>query len=105
MKCHGCGVEKDETVSEVYPYPDDNITQEKPIKPFMQLDCEGVDEEGDDSGTVKSVTVCHGCFHRLQPDMWISQRCWESLNPVVPFEELPDVGPWESTPQIDGVKG
>ncbi len=105
MKCHGCGVEKDETVLEVYPYPEDHITQSKPIKPFMQLDCEGMDANDDDSGVVKSVTVCHNCFHRLQPDMWISQRCWEALNPVVPFDDLPDIGPWEALPQIDGVKG
>lgn len=83
VKCHGCGVEKDPAVREVYPYPEDNIVTDRPIQPVFHLDCESDDEDW------RKVTVCHHCLHRLEPDMWISRRCWESLNPVVPFEELP----------------
>lgn len=89
MKCHGCGVEKDPAVKEVYPFPEDNIVTDRPIQPLHELDCEPTD----DALPWKRVTVCHGCLHRLEPDMWISQQCWESLNPVVRFSELPDVSP------------
>lgn len=84
VKCQGCGAEKDLNSREVYPYEDDGIVTDRPIVPFFHLDC--TDEDGD--GTTKKVTVCFVCFHNLDPDMWISRRCWESLTPVVPFHLL-----------------
>jgi len=80
-RCLACGVEKDDSVKEVYPYPDDGLIDD-PIDPFMMIDCQ---RERD----WRVVTVCHECFHRLQPDQWISDLCWKSLNPLRSFEELP----------------
>jgi hypothetical protein len=82
--CHGCGTEKDPNVLEVYPYPEDDDICEDPIPPFFPLD---VQPQGG-SGWRKA-TVCHECFHRLEPDMWINQRMWEGLNPTTTFDDLP----------------
>jgi hypothetical protein len=92
MKCHGCGVEKDPAVLEPCRHadPEDNCG-DRLVRPFVQLDCEPHDFRKD--GQWKQPTVCHDCFHKLEPDMWISERCWEFINPVVPFESLPDLPP------------
>jgi len=92
MKCHGCGVEKDPSVKEVYPYPSDGLTDD-PMEPLITFDC-SVSPGG---GGWKMVIVCHECFHRLDPDMWICQSIWESINPVVPFDSLPSPydGPYQ----------
>jgi hypothetical protein len=82
QRCLACGVEKDTSVKEVYPYPDDGIITDEPIEPLMTMDCQG-------AGDWRVVTVCHACFHKLDVDMWISERCWLSLNPITPFEQLP----------------
>lgn len=96
MKCHGCGVEKDFKDKEKYPYPEDILFGDAQIDPLFQIDCQPY--KFNDAGW-KRVTICHNCFHKLQPDMWISRDCWESINPVVPFNELPDMpeggGQWE----------
>lgn len=85
-KCSACGLEKDSSIKEVYPYPDDGVIDD-PIDPFFTIDCQGpwLGESSD----WRAVRVCHECFHRLEPDMWISIECWQSLAPVTPFEELP----------------
>ena len=86
QKCLGCGTEKNTAVKEIYPYPDDGIVDDRPIEPLMTIDCQGpiVGEVTD----WRIVTVCHCCFHKLDVDMWISDRCWRSLDPVTPFEQL-----------------
>ena len=38
MQCHGCGVEKDMTVLETYPYPEDQRLCEGPIEPLFVLE-------------------------------------------------------------------
>jgi len=81
QRCQACGVEKDTQANEIYPYPDDGIIYE-PINPLMTIDCQGADEW-------RVVTVCHDCFHKLSPDMWIHEISWQSLNPRIPFHELP----------------
>jgi hypothetical protein len=83
-KCLACGVEKDTEVKEIYPYPDDGII-DKPIEPLMTIDCQG-------NKDWRVITVCHECFHKLDVDMWISERCWLTLNPLTPFEQLPKLG-------------
>ncbi len=92
MKCFGCGVEKDMSQLETYPYDGeyDAITQEFPIPPLQVVECEGKEDRSD----FRAAVMCHECWHRLGNntqgiDMWISQGCWESINPVVPFEKLP----------------
>ena len=82
QRCLACGVEKDTSIKEVYPYPEDGLIDE-PVKPLMTLDCDG------GGGDWRVVTVCHECFHKLDPDMWISDRCWLELHPITPFERLP----------------
>jgi hypothetical protein len=84
-KCLACGVEKDASVKEGYPYPDDGLIHD-PIDPFMVIDCK---PRGNPATEWREVTVCHHCFHKLDADMWISDHCWRALNPTVPFEELP----------------
>lgn len=37
--------------------------------------------------------ACEKCFEAMEGDMWISRRCWESLSPAVPFNDLPPVEP------------
>ena len=66
---------------ECYPYPDDGLI-ETPIDPLLEIDCQ-------DGNDWRKVTVCHECFHRLDPDQWISKACWMSLAPITPFEKLP----------------
>jgi hypothetical protein len=83
QRCLACGAEKDRGVKETYPYPDDGIITDEQIEPLMNVDCQG---RGDDW---RVVTVCHACFHKLNPDMWINEHGWRSLNPITPFEQLP----------------
>ena len=87
QKCLACGVEKNPSVNEIYPYPDDGIIDDRPIGPLMTLDCQG--PRVGDATDWRVVTVCHDCFHKLDPDMWISDRCWSALTPITPFDQLP----------------
>ncbi len=82
MRCFACGIEKDLSVKEAYPFPHDGLIDE-PIEPLMVLECEWNDW--------RAAVVCHQCFHRLDPDMWISAQCWRGLNPLRRFEDLPRV--------------
>ena len=86
MKCHGCGIEKDPKVLEYYLYPEDSLITNEPIPPLGTLE---VQSDGDRDTDWRAATVCHHCFHRLDPDLWIDQRGWEAINPVTPFQELP----------------
>ena len=83
IKCQACGTDKDMEAREVYPFPDDGIT-DSPIEPIFTLDCEDAK-----NFLFRTAKVCHACFHKLNPDLWISRRCWESLNPVTNFDDLP----------------
>jgi hypothetical protein len=80
-KCLACGIEKDTDVKEIYPYPEDGLI-DKPIEPLMAIECKG-------SVDRRFAEVCHECFHELDVDMWISDRHWTALNPIIPFERLP----------------
>jgi hypothetical protein len=85
MKCYGCGIEKDLTKEEVYPYPEDEKLTTDPIPPLFVLEC-----QSEKSFTFRAVVVCHECFRLLDPDMWIGENCWISINPIIPFDELPE---------------
>jgi hypothetical protein len=82
QRCLACGVEKDRSVKEVYPYPEEDGLIEDPIDPMMEIDCQG-------GADWRRVTVCFECFHKLSPDLWISKAGWQSLNPVTAFDQLP----------------
>jgi hypothetical protein len=87
QRCLACGVEKDISAKELYPYPDDGIVDDVPIRPlFSDIHCE---PSFDEVSGWRVVTVCHNCFHKLDVDMWISERCWLALNPITPFKHLP----------------
>lgn len=85
MNCHGCGAEKDPAVPELYPFPDDHIVTDRPIRPIHTLEVEPTNEDAD----WRHADVCHACLHRIQPDMWINQEIWEDISPTTPFAQLP----------------
>lgn len=80
--CQACGKEKDTDVNEVYPYPEDYYFDNVPIPPLFDMELELLD------GTFRKVDICHECFHKIQPDMWIGFNEWESLQPVTPTGSL-----------------
>lgn len=86
--CHGCGVVKDRDVLEVCAFAEELGLTDTPIDPLAELDCQGY---APFEGQWKAVTVCYGCFRKLNPDMWISSDCWARIDPVTPFEALPDM--------------
>lgn len=77
---------KDTDVEEVSPHAHEDGLTPEPVPPLFQLDCQPPEFTDSDW---RAVVVCHECFHRLEPDMWISPGCWASLSPKVPFENLP----------------
>lgn len=81
--CHGCGVVKDLEVLEAYPWPDEDMLCAYPVEPLFPLDC------SDWYGSWRRCTVCHSCFHRLSPDLWIDRKGWESISPTTAFTDLP----------------
>lgn len=102
MKCLSCGIEKDLDKLETYPYCEDNLTNECPISPLLTVECKG--------DCWKMAIMCHECWHHLSEntqgiDMWISQSCWETLNPVTHFSSLPNVkqeGKWDAKTYDEG---
>lgn len=91
MKCHICGIDKDPAILERYPFADEDGIIEALIEPLFYLDCQPGDASGNAPGVWKQITFCHTCFHRLHPDMWTCQEHYEALNPVTPFNELPNL--------------
>jgi len=91
MRCFGCGIEKDLEKKELYPHEEDGLIMDEPIAPLMVIDCQGpaIPNHPQGYSEFRVVVVCHSCFHRLEPDMWISDACWAKLTPVVPYEGLP----------------
>jgi hypothetical protein len=82
--CDCCGCEKDMMVKEVYPYPDDGIITD-PIDPLLEMHVDG------ETPVTRLALMCHPCFHRIGPEMWILEDHWKALNPVVPFAQLPEL--------------
>lgn len=69
----------------MYAYPDQGLCDDEPVDPIVELEVQP-DVRGD---PYRECRVCHNCFFRLSPDMWIGENCWRKLNPVVPFSDLP----------------
>jgi hypothetical protein len=93
MRCLACHADKDLLKFETYPYsgPHDNITQDRPLEPLCCVQC-----EGRTPGEWGMAIMCNECFHRLSEntqgvDMWISEACWETLQPKTPFSQLPPI--------------
>jgi len=72
---------------EKYPYAEEEGIIDDPIPPLFDLYCEPASK----SGVWKKISVCHECFHKLSHDMWTSEECWIKLNPVTPFDQLPNL--------------
>lgn len=85
LTCQACGIEKDMDKKEIYPYDTDQLNAEVPIDPIIDIAC----HTGTIGDKYRVANVCHECFTRLDPDMWISKEMWENLNPIVPFDDLP----------------
>lgn len=78
MRCHGCGVAKDMTAPEVYPWAAEDGLHDGPIRPLLAVN---VDD--------RTATVCHACFHRLSPDVWVGREAWEAIDPATRYDDLP----------------
>lgn len=87
-RCQGCGIEKDCDAHEVYTHPETDRICTEPIPPLCSVEVQST-ERTDGHSAFRSATVCFECFHRLDPDMWISQEMWEALKPVVSYDDLP----------------
>lgn len=84
MKCMGCGTEKDPAVHEPSPWAEEDGLVSRPLCSLFVVECQG-------SRGWRAAVVCHSCFHRLEVDMWISERRWERLSPLIPYGALPQV--------------
>ena len=69
MKCHVCGAEES----------------------FSPIDCQPGGPGNLQGRPWKRINLCEECWDRLDPDMWTCQEHYESLNPVTPFNELPNL--------------
>jgi hypothetical protein len=99
MKCFSCGIEKDLDVLEVSPHAEADHLCDDPIPPLSCIECESRTAFGKgEPEPWRMVVVCHECFHRLEPDMWINEYCWELLNPVRSFDSLPFVKDFPRVP-------
>jgi hypothetical protein len=85
MICHICLCNKDLAIKEVYPYEEDGLIDE-PIDPIIKVD---VQPEDGDEANWRIAQCCHKCFHDLNVDMWISERCLKVVGSKTPFTELP----------------
>ena len=85
LKCFSCGVEKDTNVLETYPWEEDGFCLDDPVMPLIVMECQSREN------IWKAVVHCHSCHHKIQPDMWMSESEWSSLNPIIPFDKLPEV--------------
>ena len=93
MRCLACGVVKPTEQPEVYPYSGeyDTIITDIPIEPLFAVECQR-------SSEFRWCVMCHECWHRLCEntqgiDMWISASCWETLEPITAFDDLPEDNP------------
>src|SRR5271154_5182881 len=91
IHCFGCNIEKDTQELEVSPFAEEDGLTDNPIEPFFVIDCQGprIPNDPEKYFEFRMAVVCHTCFHRLSPDMWISKNCWEQINPTVPYGRLP----------------
>lgn len=85
--CFSCLSEKDTKNKEIYPYPDDDITDE-PISQLFVIPVDDPNQPG-----FRICLICFECFHKLRlingPDQWMSRSEWEYLNPKINFDNLP----------------
>ena len=88
QKCFSCGVEKNLDIGEVSLWAEEDGLTDELMSPLHVIECCS-SEPNKDTKIWKAAIVCNECFHRLQPDMWISENCWIELSPIIPFDKLP----------------
>lgn len=88
IKCFSCGVEKD-TSDLVYYSGDCGLIDDEPINPLLYLSVEGPRQTNSEHHEYRLAVVCHKCFDLLDPDMWISKKMWDALNPKIQYLDLP----------------
>ncbi len=79
FRCFACGQFTDEVK--------DGPTPEEVDQAFRWQT--GVLEVWQDGFYPKAAVVCWKCFWKTEPDMWISERQWRALNPIVSWLYLP----------------
>jgi len=57
----------------------------EPIDALIELEV----EDAFPDNPFRKILVCHHCYHKLRPDMWISKGCLEMIGCKTPFEKLP----------------
>lgn len=72
---------------EISPYHEEDVICDSPIPPLSVIECSAKNNHLD---VCKIVVVCHECFHKLQPDIWIGEEHWEGIDPVISFDKLPN---------------
>jgi hypothetical protein len=90
-KCNVCGIEKDMNILEKYPWAEEVGITKRPIEPLLNIDCQPAGVKLGEGGDWKNVTLCHLCWHKLDPDMWTCQEHYETLNPITPYDKLPNL--------------
>lgn len=71
MKCDACG--------------------KKDVSEDAWIDSQPGDEKPGNPGEWKRIHLCEACWDRLEPDMWTCQDHYESLNPITPYDALPNL--------------
>ncbi len=86
IKCMACGIDRDMSIKERC--VDGKIFHSDALlDPIQFIDCER--NLYPYPSDWRTISVCVQCFTRLEPDIWVSENCWKSLDPVTPFEKLP----------------
>lgn len=89
FNCDGCGTLIDPDKLVMYPKVEGEasmVCTTEPVIPFTWLDV----EPNSDADEYKTCNICWHCFNKVQPDMWISERCWELTPQFRKFSELAD---------------
>lgn len=77
----------------IYPYEEDTLDTEDTLPQLLTIEVQGINAKKQPVADYRIGVLCHQCWHRLEDnggiDMWIGQGCWESLDPVTPFAQLP----------------
>jgi len=93
LRCFGCGAERNTEIFELYCYEEEGMDDGEPRPPLFVIPCDYTVSSSNPTLNDKSgaAVVCHECFHKLSPDMWIDRGCWESIDPLIQTEDLPDI--------------
>ena len=63
----------------------------KPATGWIDVEDRASVQGGGVPGVFRRATCCADCCERMDCDQWASRGEWESLKPLVPFEQLPEL--------------